>query len=524
MPTGTEVGSIVTISDNMTLSYAITAGNAGSNFIINSNGLLTTTNTIDYESTTSYSLIVMVTSGDNKTDSNTITVNVIDVDEVPPVIANQSFPILENVPIGTIVGAVNATDNESITNYAIIAGNTSNAFTISRSGLLTTANTIDYEITSIYNLNVKVTDGAGNTASNTITVNISDVNLPPNVTTSGPSGILVTEAVMHGSVTDLGDSSVAISEHGFIYTTISSESHIVPGAIGVEKTNLGTRSTTGQFSSRLTELEECRTYYYRAYAVNQTGTNFSEVRSFTPGRQHQTNNLSGATDGEQSGLICPYGTHTYNIPLSNTHAYNLTVDGDNNVLDSLVIYEDNTTNELYVQAGPFSILLSGTATSGDTNAIITFSGTDSGRRYLVLPLSTTNHRLVLSNNNVIEKNYTLSIGEETNTSGELTGRLLTDETTMRFTNNDPEFYWVHMPPNSSILDGSLTAITTPICAYVTGISETGYGVVELYGMSEGPAGYDQIGNSFTNNYIILRIFNNDSNVDYRGCQFKFRTR
>ena len=288
---------MVAIGDNNTLNYAITDGNANSNFAINSNGLLTTAKTIDYESNANYSLIIEVTSGDGNTTINAITINVINIDEVSPVIANQSLSILENMPIGTVVGAVDATDNDRITNYAITAGNTNDTFAISRSGLLITANIIDYEVTPTYNLTIEVADGAGNTANGTVTVNVTDINFPPNVTTPGANEVLITEATLRGELTDLGDSSdgtTPVSEHGFIYSTIiSSESHLVLGAIGVEKTNLGAKNTTGQFSNRMTGLEECRTYYYRAYAVNDIGTNFSEVWSFTPGRQHQTFNLSG---------------------------------------------------------------------------------------------------------------------------------------------------------------------------------------------------------------------------------------
>ena len=384
-------------------------------------------------------------------------------DTTPPTIPIQSFDVLENVPIGTVVSAINATDNERIINYAITTGNTDNAFAISWNGLLTTANNIDHETTNNYSLTIEVTDGAGNTASNTVTVNVVDINLPPNVTISGANGVLVTEATLRGNLTDLGDgsdSSIPVSEHGFIYsTTASSESHLILGGIRVEKINLGNRNATGQFSNRLTGLEECRTYYYRAYAINELGTSFSQIRSFIPGRQHQTNNLNGVTDGEQNGLICPYGTLTYNIPLSNTHAYNLTVDAANNVLDNLTIYEDTTTNKLYIQAGPFSITNTGTTLGGGVSDItIDFSETDSGQRYLVLPLATTNHRLVISNNNNMEEDYTLTIGEETNTSSESIGRLLVDETLMGFfTSNDPVLYWVHIPTNMS-LGVTLTAI------------------------------------------------------------------
>ena len=233
------------------------------------------------------------------------------------------------------------------------------------------------------------------------------------------------------------------------------------------------------------------------------------------------------TNGEQSGLICPYGTHTYNVPLSNTHVYNLTVDSDNNVLDNFVIYEDTTTNELYIQAGPFTATTSGITSIDDINSItIIFSGAGSGRRYLVLPLVTTNHRLTLSNGGIIGEDYTLNLGKETSSPRVPTGtgieqidRLPVDETPVGFSNYSPFFYWVHIPPNRSILDTALTAISNGnICSIGGGT------ILRIYLPDDTLNSYDSLGDSSTNRYRLIRILNNNSNVDYRKCQFKFRTR
>ena len=105
------------------------------------------------------------------------------IDTASPTITNHSFSIMENVSTGTIVGVVNATDNDRITNYAITAGNTSNTFAISNNGLLTTANTIDYESISNYSLTIVVSDEGGETASNTTTVRVIDLDdTPPTIT------------------------------------------------------------------------------------------------------------------------------------------------------------------------------------------------------------------------------------------------------------------------------------------------------------------------------------------------------
>ena len=346
---------------------------------------------------------------------------------------------------------------------------------------------------------------------------------PLNVTTSGVSVIELTNAILQGKLTELGDSSdrqAQVSEHGFIYSTIAStENTLLLEAHGVQKTNLGTKHTTGQFSNRLIDLDECTTYYYRAFAVNDIGTNFSEVRSFSPRNQHATFSLSGATEGEQSGLICPGGTHTYSVPLSNTHSYNLTVNIASNVLDNFVIYEGTTTNEIYIQPGPFSVTVGG---GGINNPITnTFYGTNSGRRYLVLPLKTVNHRLVISNSRAGIEDYTLTLGEETNTSGgRPIGRLLVGDTLMGFfSNNEPELYWAHLLANSKLFVTIPGVVSGNNCGV---LSSTGTDISVIYAISGPRVSLDAFATSVNYRYMIVRILNNDSNFDYRGCQFRFR--
>ena len=517
---GTEVGRVLAVNDSGILNYAIIAGNRRSAFAISNTGLLTTANTIDYETISNYTLTIEVTDAVGNTASNATTVGVIDLDEQPPTITNQSFSVMENVSAGTIVGAVNATDNIRIANYAIIADNIDNAFAISRIGLLTTANTIDYETISNYTLTIEVNDGASNVSSNIITVNIINVSLSPEVASLNPSGVHAVDAVFQGNLTALGegsDGSVQVNEYGFIYSTnLSNQNTLILEASGVEKTNLGTRNTTGQFSNRIIGLAEGTSYYYRTYAGNDIGTNLGEIREFTTGILHEIFNLSGAADGEQSGVINPGGSHIYNIPLSNTHSYNLTVDTASNILDNLVIQEGNSTNKLYIQAGYFSIPT--IHEFGLSPITVTFSETNSGRRYLVLPLRTTNHRIVISNSNVGTENYTLTLSEERGTSNIPVGRLLVDETPMGFfTNNDPEVYWLHLPPNKSNLAASLPGVTS---GNACGVSKGRTDAPQLY--SGVNSSWIIVGSPFSTGYYIIRIYNNNGSIDYRGCQFRFR--
>ena len=144
--------------------------------------------------------------------SNNIIIGVIP----PAKITNQAFTINENASNGTIVGTVDA--NVGITNYAITAGNTSNAFAINpTNGELTTATTnLDYEIKSNYALVVEVSDAIGGTTNATITVNINNLDeASPTITNQS---ISVSKNTLPGNVIGTVNASDDIAVTSFAIT------------------------------------------------------------------------------------------------------------------------------------------------------------------------------------------------------------------------------------------------------------------------------------------------------------------
>ena len=86
---GTAVGDPVTATDanaGDTISYALGGDDAGS-FSIDANGQISVGEgtELDYESRTSYSVTVTATDDAGASDSIDVTINVTDVDEVPPI-------------------------------------------------------------------------------------------------------------------------------------------------------------------------------------------------------------------------------------------------------------------------------------------------------------------------------------------------------------------------------------------------------------------------------------------------------
>ena len=83
---GDAVGTVsATHPDDATISYSITAGNTGNAFAINaSTGAITVAESLDYETTASYTLTVQAEDDDGDTDTVTVTIIVTAVAEDPP--------------------------------------------------------------------------------------------------------------------------------------------------------------------------------------------------------------------------------------------------------------------------------------------------------------------------------------------------------------------------------------------------------------------------------------------------------
>jgi hypothetical protein len=184
---GTSLGTI-TASDpdvGQTLTYTIIAGNTAGKFAINSStGEIKVTGLLDYETVFTYALTVQVTDNGNPSRRNSaiVIVNITNVREAP-VATPQNFSVTENSATGTVVGTLHfPVDSGLIGTYAIIGGNTGNAFAInSTTGVITVTGPLDYETLASYALSVQITDNGSPAlnASTVINIAIIDANEAP---------------------------------------------------------------------------------------------------------------------------------------------------------------------------------------------------------------------------------------------------------------------------------------------------------------------------------------------------------
>uniref|UniRef100_A0A8C6SGZ4 FAT atypical cadherin 4 n=1 Tax=Neogobius melanostomus TaxID=47308 RepID=A0A8C6SGZ4_9GOBI len=149
---------------NGVITYNITSGNENGLFVLNGKtGSLTLAQPLDFEVKQQHELRVSATDGGwiAKTSYVTVAVHVTDVNDNPPIFnPDEYFPtVQENVPSGTTVVKLNATDRDSGANAVmayVIQSSDSDLFVIDpNSGTITTQGFLDYEAKQVYHLTVK---------------------------------------------------------------------------------------------------------------------------------------------------------------------------------------------------------------------------------------------------------------------------------------------------------------------------------------------------------------------------------
>ena len=201
---GTAVGITASASDadgtNNTVSYGFTNDNlittAESLFSVASDtGIVTLThsNVLDYESETSYKLVIEATSSDGSSATSTFTIDLTDVNEhhvgfsmLSPDADSSPNQISEDAAAGTAVGitasasdydGTNNTINYSFDNDSQTSAD--NLFSIaSDTGIVTLASgaSLNYETAISHDITVKATSSDGSSTTHTFTVSVTDVN------------------------------------------------------------------------------------------------------------------------------------------------------------------------------------------------------------------------------------------------------------------------------------------------------------------------------------------------------------
>jgi VCBS repeat-containing protein len=217
--TGTVVGTISGTDPDAgdTKTYSLT-DTAGGRFAINSaTGEITVADgsLLNYEAATRHNLTVQVTDSGGQSYSESFTINLTNVNEAPIITSNgggatAAVNVAENQNTVTMVAAMDV-DTGATLAYSIAGGPDAARFSIdSTTGALRFSTAPNFERPSdvgrnnVYGVTVQVSDGQGGTATQSISVRVTDVNEAPRITSNRGGDV----------------ASVTIRENGSAVTTV----------------------------------------------------------------------------------------------------------------------------------------------------------------------------------------------------------------------------------------------------------------------------------------------------------------
>ncbi len=171
-------GVLANDTDPMSGEMTVTVGTDAANgtLTLNADGSFTYMPDADWNGEDTFTYIAHNAATESAPE--TVTITVAAVADAPTSVSLSNDSVEENMPVGTGIGALTATDvDSSAFTYELVSGDTS-AFSISGDELLT-AEEFDYETKSTYALTIRVTDESDNTFDQIFTIYVTDVNEPP---------------------------------------------------------------------------------------------------------------------------------------------------------------------------------------------------------------------------------------------------------------------------------------------------------------------------------------------------------
>ena len=362
--TGASVATInATDPEGSSLTYTL-SGTSSENFTIDTEGSITLINTLDYETATSYELIVAVDDGTN-VSTEVITVSVTDVNETPTLnVAVALNSVQEDAAIGTTIATSRVNDPEAGTVTYSLSGTGSENFSVDSDGTVTLVSALDYQNVTAYEITLTATDG-DNSVSETFTINVEDINEVPTLTTtlaaaSFAENVAIGTTIATSSASDPESSTISFSLSGSGSDNFSVDAN---GSV-ILANNLDYETATS-YTITLTASDGTN-------SVQETITiNVSDVLESSINNLVTTLANGGAAIAESSGSGTVVASSSVNNPDGETITYTLSGTGSENFsVDSSGNVTTNTSFD-YETAQSFALTL--TATAGSTSVTDNFT-------------------------------------------------------------------------------------------------------------------------------------------------------
>ena len=184
---GSFIGQMVQSSGepNTAIQYSLTSLSSDPflPFMIDDNGALITTASLDYEKQQKYSIEVSAWTSNNENVIRTFIVEVLDVYEAPFDFNATALKIAENAPVGSVIGQFYQSSGGASkeVSYNLIQNNDllSNLFDIDENGTLLTTASLDYEQASSYAIEVSAWTEGNENIIHTFTIEVLDMYEAP---------------------------------------------------------------------------------------------------------------------------------------------------------------------------------------------------------------------------------------------------------------------------------------------------------------------------------------------------------
>ena len=206
------------------INFGFLSGNDQRQFTIDSNGFVSLSQPLDFETNTNFSLVIFCSDSTENPLSDTATLNLIveGINEYQPSFSNSlySFAVSEYARAGDFVGRVEAMDLDKGLDgrilYSILSGSGQEYFSISSTGVILTSilplNATEFPLLQ---LNVRATDGGNLHSDAAVLVHIEDVNESPQFSNMGNYFVRTSTSILPGDTiftftcydTDTGNNS-----------------------------------------------------------------------------------------------------------------------------------------------------------------------------------------------------------------------------------------------------------------------------------------------------------------------------
>lgn len=354
---GTLVGLLSTTDPDAgdSFTYSLVAGTGSANnpsFAIQGNSLTTASKL----AAGSYSIRLRSTDAGGLFTEKTVVVTVTSSNQAPTDLLLEGTTILENRPVGTVVGKLSTTDpnrGDSFT-YTLVngAGSTDNAlFTIAGNKLVTNS-VLNYESQTIRSVRIRTTDSGGQSIEKIFSLNVLNVNEAPSSILL--SNNLISQATGAGILVGLLSTSDPDAGDTFTYTLVAGTGSANNGSFVVQGNSLKTASAlaAGTYNVRIRSTDAGGLFTESTVAITVNSSNQAPTDISLAGSSIQENRPVGSLIGTLSTSDPDAGeSFTYTLVAGSGSTDNalFSISGNQLITNSVLNYEAQPTRSLRIR-------------------------------------------------------------------------------------------------------------------------------------------------------------------------------